>query len=351
MISMSTVALSEPRITSAQPAATRSEPSVTFVCCIESGALEDMTVRAAASLRQFGGRFADAPILAVQPRRGVSLTRETRRLMDQYGVVLRRDPSANRHPWFSFFNKLAALSVAEQTVKTETICWIDSDILVLGEPGLFALDSDQDFAACASDNCGGSRGDDDTNDAYWKLVISLAGLSDEDYPWLTNCQGSRLRAYFNSGVFVYRRGRGFFDHYRRTCERLLFSGYKSPVTGVFFTDQVTLAASALASNLRIRALPWEYNYAVGPSTEQPYDPDQVARMIVMHYHAGLCPEYWPAMLAQLQSDRPEVHRWLEPWGAVTGRTHLTARVVRRLLRDYRQWTCKRFTAALREIKA
>ncbi|HWB00499.1 MAG TPA: hypothetical protein VG713_18530, partial [Pirellulales bacterium] len=248
-------------------------PSVTFVCCIESGALEEMTVRLAASLRRFGGRFAEAPIIAVEPRRGVALRPQTVDALKQYNVVLERRPTANAHPWFSFFNKLAALKIGDALATTDTVCWLDSDILVLDEPNLLALAADEDFAACASDNCGATTGPGDKNDAYWRLVIELAGLAFEAYPWLTNCQGNRVRAYYNSGVFVYRRGRGFLDRYPATCERLLESGFKSPVTGVFFTDQVTLAASAIAAGLRIRSLPLAYNYPVGASTEQPYSPE------------------------------------------------------------------------------
>lgn len=315
---------------------------VTFICCIESGGLEEMTVRMAASLRRFGGRFAHAPIIAVQPRRGVGVTPRTRQQLDEYDVALVRDVAANVYPWNQFFNKPAAMQVGNRLAKTPTVCWIDSDILVLAEPQLLSLDDEEDFVACPSDNCGSTTGPGDRNEAYWKLVIELAGLKLDDYPWLVNCQGNRVRTYFNSGLFVYRRDSAFMQHYPAACERLLMSGYKSPITGLFFTDQVMLGASAIAAGLRMRALPMEYNYPVGSQTEEPYSSARMARTVIMHYHAALFPEYWPTMLEQLRQDRPEVYEWLAPWGPISGQTHWPARIVRKVLKEYRRRKCERF---------
>lgn len=304
-----------------------------------------------ASLRTFGGSFAHAPVIAVNPRRGVGLSRRTQESLREHKVTLVRDTRANTLPWFSFFNKIAALSVAERLAETETICWLDSDILLLDEPRLLALEPDEDFIACPSDSCGASTGPADENDGYWNLIVSLAGLQIEDYPWLTNWQGARIRTYFNSGVFAYRRGRGFFEHYRPLCERLLMSGYKSPLTGVFFTDQVSLGAAAVAAGLRMRTLPLEYNYPVGDCTEQPYCSEHMSRAVVMHYHAALCPGYWNTMLEQLRQDRPTVCRWLEPWGPVTGQAPLFRRLVRKALREYRRLKCERFVESCRAVQA
>jgi hypothetical protein len=182
-------------------------------------------------------------------------------------------------------------------------------------------------------------------------LVTLAGLRLDEYPWLTNWQGARIRTYFNSGVFAYRRGSGFLHHYLAVCERLLTSGYKSPVTGLYFTDQVALGVSAIAAGLRMRPLPLEYNYPVGACTEQPYSAQWMSRAKIMHYHAALCPEYWPTMLKQLSEDRPEAYRWLEPWGPVIGKARPLARIVRKVLKEYRRRKCNRFVASCEEIHA
>lgn len=47
---------------------------ITFVCCVESGLLENQTVRMIESLRRWGGRLRESPIFAVTPRIGSPLS-------------------------------------------------------------------------------------------------------------------------------------------------------------------------------------------------------------------------------------------------------------------------------------
>ena len=43
--------------------------SVGFVCCVESGKLEQEAVRLVESLRRWGGRLSTAPVVAVKKAR------------------------------------------------------------------------------------------------------------------------------------------------------------------------------------------------------------------------------------------------------------------------------------------
>ena len=68
---------------------------ITFVCCVESGLLENQTVPMIESLRRWGGRLRESPIFAVTPRMGPSLSRQTHRSFERLGVeYLRRKQSA-----------------------------------------------------------------------------------------------------------------------------------------------------------------------------------------------------------------------------------------------------------------
>ena len=55
---------------------------VTFVLCIEQNAIRAQALLLCESLRQFGGRHRGAPILAVAPRAGLGVDRETRRRLE-----------------------------------------------------------------------------------------------------------------------------------------------------------------------------------------------------------------------------------------------------------------------------
>ena len=77
---------------------TDAEPSVGFVCCVESVSLEDQTVLMASSIRRFAGTLADAPIFAVSPRAGhepSSATIDALRALDVTVVV---EPLNVDHP-------------------------------------------------------------------------------------------------------------------------------------------------------------------------------------------------------------------------------------------------------------
>src|SRR5580700_3984300 len=85
----------------------------TFVCCVESGGLESQTIRMVRSLRQHGGRVADAPIIAVTPRFGPPLSKNTTQVFNRLNVTHIRRAGNNPHPWFKFLNKPLALIAAE----------------------------------------------------------------------------------------------------------------------------------------------------------------------------------------------------------------------------------------------
>jgi hypothetical protein len=59
---------------------------ITFVCCVESGLLENQTVRMIESLRRWGGQLRESPIFAVTPRMGLPLSRQTHRDFERLGV-------------------------------------------------------------------------------------------------------------------------------------------------------------------------------------------------------------------------------------------------------------------------
>lgn len=56
---------------------------ITFVCIVESGWVEAQAIRMVESLRQWGGQFANAPVLAVTPRLGLPLARKTHKAFDK----------------------------------------------------------------------------------------------------------------------------------------------------------------------------------------------------------------------------------------------------------------------------
>jgi lipopolysaccharide biosynthesis glycosyltransferase len=120
-------------------------------------------------------------------------------------------------------NKPYALAAVEELSTSECIGWLDSDILFLGEPAQLILNEGEDFRACCTDDSGGTTGPEHPSEPYWKESCQAVGIDNiEDFPWITaHQQGTRIRLYWNSGVFIYRRSTNLANHYLQQCTQLL----------------------------------------------------------------------------------------------------------------------------------
>jgi hypothetical protein len=288
-----------------------SEMSPCFVACVESGPLEAQTVRLAESVRRFGGDLADSDVLAVTARFGPPLARATRRRFQELGVRHERIPAHPRYAWYHYLNKPLALAAAEQLTDAPVLAWLDSDILVVGEPEGLALGPELDFAACAPDKgVVGSTGPGSPHDADWRRLCELFGTGVDELPWVTtDLERTRIRLYFNSGVFAYRRGIGFSQTYLDACLRVLDARFGFAHNGEHFTDQLVLGIVMLQSGLRWRQLPHSHNFATASFLPVP-SPDALRPVRLLHYHDGMEAHFWPTLVASLAEAHPAVHAWL-----------------------------------------
>ena len=68
--------------------------------------------------------------------------------------------------------------MAQESVRAETICWIDSDIIVVAEPTELILKNDEDIVACPIDiKEMGSVGPGDLFESMWQEILRVNGLS------------------------------------------------------------------------------------------------------------------------------------------------------------------------------
>lgn len=308
-----------------------SKPGTSFVCCVESGWLEPGTVWLVESLRRFGGRYAAAPIVAVTPRLGPPLSAATKAAFAKWDVKHIRPRLANAYPWFNFFNKPLALVAAEGHIDTEAIGFLDSDLLVVREPDELELAPGEDFLSFPV-HCKemGTTGPGDPYEGLWRASCRLAGLDIEELPWMVTAQThERVRLYFNSGLFIYRRGSGLAAEYLRLCRLLLDSriGTRAAGYGLGFKEMVSVGLAVLTLRLKWRALSYSHNYSVSRLTyDQWYAPEALRDARIVHYHDSMWPHFWPTFLASLQATQPQVAAWLRPLGPmrVTAPPHYRA---------------------------
>ena len=145
------------------PISVSSDPtSLTIVCCVEAGVLEPMVIRMVESLRRHGGSWAQTPVWAITPRFGPSIARATREKFSQLSIEHRVIREPHPYQWFGMWNKIAAVSYAEEHAQTEYMAFIDSDVLFTGEPDQLV---GSDFSACVHGNQHlGTTGPGDANE-------------------------------------------------------------------------------------------------------------------------------------------------------------------------------------------
>jgi hypothetical protein len=313
---------------------------MTIVSCVEAGELEPKTIRMVESLRRFGGRFGDLDVIAVTPRRGPRLAPETRRRMSALEIRHVSITPKTRYVWHHYMNKAQAVMAAEEMTNTDSILWIDSDIIFLREPNDLALPPDIDFAASAPDTgLIGSRGGDDPHDLFWSRCAGLIGRQADELPWLTTGDGHRIRFYWNAGLFVYRRSTQFGREFVADFERAIILGL-----------------TVLRLGLAWRALPDTSNFPVISFIPQNFDPVKVEPVDVLHYHDSMSPELLPSLLETLRPSHPEVAAWLESLGPVVDPISRSGSVVRESLRLTRAaqrrlyYTRRGFTKGMQAIR-
>lgn len=312
------------------------KPNITFVCCVESGPLETQTVRMIESLRRWGGQFANAPIVAVTPRFGPPLSESTNQAFETFNVNYLRFQAKNPYSWKNFMNQRYALIAAEEYSTSEFIGWLDSDLLIVGEPEQLLLKEGEDFVACAPDKNMGTSGLEDPFDPYWQKACQAVGIDIEDLPWITTeMEGIRIRLHWNGGVFVYRRSTGFAQHFLQNSIQLFDARLAHPAAGIFFT-QHAVAMTVVKMGISWRTIPHSHNFTMGTKTHaQWYREEQLKEAKIIHYHDSMWPHFWPEFIKCMGNTHPSVADWLSSLGPISNEAPLPWRATNKVLNYFR----------------
>lgn len=179
---------------------------LTFVLCIEGTAIEQQALMLCESIRRFGGRYGQSPIVAVSPRPDVPIARASRRQLARLGVRHVSVPLNRTGSSYLPINRIVAGAWAEQNLATEYIVILDSDMLLVREPTFYRGDAG---ARPVDVKGSASAGSDDPLDNYWRRICAFAGIAIDDLPWITaTIDQARIRASYNAGFTIVRRACG-----------------------------------------------------------------------------------------------------------------------------------------------
>lgn len=314
-------------------------PDAVIVVCVESGPLEQQTVWMVESLRRWGGSFSQLPVLAVTPRAGRSLAASTLDAFVELNVTWNRCKEHETYLWYGPLNKPAALAHAEQVRSESLIIWMDSDTLVVREPGQLDLAPGVDFVALPG-SCVHDIGSNGLNqhENFWRSLFKSRGWDALDFPWIPRSEEGEglMRMYWQSGVFAYRRstclGRA---HLERNLE-LFDRGISSSAAGSYFHEQVALAFAVADLGLKWAVMQKSHNFPVNPLVDWGHDDIGFSDVRILHYFGSAWGEHFPALQQQVYRSLPSAGEWLAGKGALTDDRPLPVRVTERFRRQCRR---------------
>jgi hypothetical protein len=289
-----------------------SAPDLTLVCCVEHGRLETQTLLMVKSLRTFGGALSQLPLIAVVGRLGAPLGRRTVAELEALGVQLvYSGHKKNPAPWFNYANKVAAVEAANTLAKTETIAWIDSDILFAAQPDGLILSDDEDFAARCDPLLASVERGNPKNERYWRALCDVTSSDYDALIWIPQAGRADRILLFNSGVFVWRRATDFAQDYAAAFARLLDSRIAQTDGSFFAADQIILNGVVTSSKLRWRHMRYQDHHMVFPglltgAVAAPH----VGQSSILHYSGSLSEPYRTVFLERLARESPRLAAWL-----------------------------------------
>jgi hypothetical protein len=291
--------------------------TATFVLCIEDNAIRAQALLLCESIRRFGGCHRHARIVAVSPRPGLRIDRETRRTLEAMSVEYVELVVGLPCPEYGSANRVFAAAWAEGHGDSEWLVVLDSDTIFLDEP---ALPDNADVAVRPVDTKGATtEGPGDPFEAYWTSLAGLHGVSIDCLPFVTTTDGGhRVRASYNGGLVAVRRNLGILTAWADLFTRSANAGLKPlrdsgvdvhastgfvgrEASEYWGSNQAALAFVIWKSTKRVCLYPETYNVPLHMVIDQPHLRTRRQSPIVhVHYHWVFTEPHYRAALAALE---------------------------------------------------
>jgi hypothetical protein len=188
------------------------ESEIAFLICVEANRLEPQARLLCESIRTFGGRYRQAPIIAVSPRPPLALGSEARAHLEALGVTNVVEPLNETGSPYGAINRIVAGAWAETFSSRPYLVLLDTDTVFVGEPDFVRADAGVRPVDVKGST---SSGADDPQDAYWARMCRLGGIDPARLPRIaTTIDNVRIQASYNGGFTVVRRDLGILQKTR-----------------------------------------------------------------------------------------------------------------------------------------
>jgi len=293
--------------------------AVTFVLCIENNAIREQAFLLCESIRQFGGRYRSAPILAVAPRPGLGIDENARNRLRLLDVEYVEEPLNRICPEYGSANRVFAAAWAEKRARSEWIVVLDSDTVFLHEP---ELPVNADVAVRPVDVKGAAtQGPSDPFEDYWTRLADIQGVTLSCLPFIrTTICDQRIRASYNGGLIVVRTKTGILGAWADLLSRSVAAGLK-PLRGhrmnvrastglvglqaseYWGSNQAAAALAIWSITSHVVHFPDSYNVPLHLLTDRADLTNRAwtSPLIHVHYHWLFTDPYYESALATMRS--------------------------------------------------
>lgn len=305
------------------------ESEIAFLICVEANRLEPQARLLCESIRTSGGRYRQAPIIAVSPRPPLALGSEARAHLEALGVTYVVESLNETGGPYGAINRIVAGAWAETFSPQPYLVVLGTDTVFVDEPGFVHADvgvRPVDVKGSAS------SGADDPQDAYWARLCRIGGIDPSRLPVIaTTIDNVRIRASYNSGFTVVRRDLGILQRTREIFFASLEENLR-PLAGkelnVFAStgsvgleasewwgsSQAALSVAIWSSTSDVHTYDERYNIPVNNLTDGRSWPLRSGfAPILLHYHHLAEVEYQGQLLQVLEriGCSSDVRRWIE----------------------------------------
>jgi hypothetical protein len=306
------------------------EDEIAFLICVEANRLQPQAFLLCESIRRFGGRYRQAPILALSPRPHLALGPEARARLEMLGVTYVAEPLNDTGSPYGTINRIVAGAWAERFSPRPYLILLDTDTVFVGEPAFVRAAvgvRPVDVKGSASSGPG------DPLDAYWSRLCEIGGIDPSRLPWLaTTIDQVSIRASYNGGFTVVRRDLGilqktreiFFASLAEHLRPLAGSGLDvrastglvgSEASEWWGSSQAALSVAIGSRTSDVHIFDERYNIPVHilaqPERSWPLRPG--CEPILLHYHFLAEPPYQVQLRQVIRKIgcSPEAVRWIE----------------------------------------
>ena len=272
---------------------------IVFLLCVEANRLEAQAHLLCASIRRFGGRYRDAPIVAVSPRANLALSPESRASLERLGVTYVSEALNNTGSTYGTINRIVAGAWAEENLTRPYLVVLDTDMIFVGEPRFLRANA----GVRPVDTKGSATsGVDDPMDAYWAWLCDFARIELSRLPPLrTTIDLVPIRASYNGGFMVTRCDLGILRRTKDIFWAALTENLR-PLAGTsvnvrastgfvgseasewWGSSQAALSVAMWSTTSDVRIYDSRYNIPVHLLTEAPWPLPSGYEPVLLHYH-------------------------------------------------------------------